>query len=84
MQGLQVKYLSLSTPVAYDKERVLPISEMYVYPIIGVQATAKVDSLEIGMHGIRYEREIILLDANDLSPVRIQNFLPLACLRQEL
>ena len=43
----------------------VPMAEMYVYPIRGVRAGAEVDSLELGMHGVKYDREILLAAKED-------------------
>lgn len=65
-------------------EKVLPICEMYVYPVRGVRAGATVDAIQLGMHGIKYDREILLASKDDFAIVTSSKFHPMCCLRQVL
>ena len=62
----------------------VPMCEMYVYPIRGVRAGAQVDSLQLGMHGVKYDREILLAAKDDQAIVTTNKYHTMGCLRQVL
>ena len=57
---------------------------MYVYPIRGVRAGGEVEYFELGMHGIKYDREILLAAKEDKAIVTTNKFHQMGCLRQLL
>ena len=79
--ALRNKYLSLSPPITSNEEIMIPIQEMYVYPVRGVRAGAQVDSIELGMHGVKYDREILLAAKEDKSIVTTNKYHVMGCLR---
>ena len=63
-----------------DEEKIA-IKAMYVYPISSVKTACEADYIEIGPHGIKYDREIMLYDpARDIMVLNTEH-LPLNCLR---
>lgn len=57
---------------------------MYVYPIRGIRVGSQVDSLELGAHGAKYDREIVLRCEETHHVLRSDTHLPMSCLRQTL
>jgi len=82
--ALRNKYLSLQPPIPRSKEKLIPIREMYIYPVRGVRAGAEVESLELGMHGAKYDREILLAAKDDKAIVTTNKYHVMGCLRQKL
>ena len=82
--ALRKKYLSLQPPIKRSSEMMVPITEMYVYPIRGIRAGAQVDYLELGIHGVKYDREILLAAKSDQEIVTTNKYHTMGCLRQVL
>ena len=82
--ALRKRYKSAKKPIHSSDEKLIPISEMYVYPIRGMRAGSEVDSFELGAYGIKYDREIVLVTKKDLTLVTYNKYFPMACLRQSL
>lgn len=57
---------------------------MYIYPVRGVRAGGQVESLELGMHGAKYDREILLAAKEDKAIVTTNKYNAMGCLRQTL
>jgi uncharacterized protein YcbX len=77
------QYLSIDNPIKAEKEFNVPIHNMYIYPVRGIRAATTVEYLEVTKHGIKYDREIVLVDQNDLSIVTTNKHHAMGCLRQE-
>ena len=77
------QYLSIDNPIKAEKEFNVPIHNMYIYPVRGIRAATTVEYLEVTKHGIKYDREIVLVDQNDLSIVTTNKHFAMGCLRQE-
>ena len=58
--------------------------EMYVYPIRGVRAGGQVEYIELGMHGVKYDREILLAAKEDKAIITTNKYHAMGCLRQVL
>jgi len=82
--ALRKKYKSLSPPIASNEEKLIPIAEMYVYPVRGIRAGAQVDSLMLGMHGVMFDREVLLAATEDKAIVTTNKYHEMGCLRQVL
>ena len=54
-------YESVKTRTHKNDEIKIPIRELYLYPCRGVPG-AKVDSVQLGEHGIRYDRIFIIIN----------------------
>ena len=81
VMALRSKYLSLQQPIPRSQEKLIPIAEMYIYPVRGVRAGAEVDSLELGMHGAKYDIEILLAAKDDKAIVTTNKYHVMGCLR---
>lgn len=57
---------------------------MYIYPVRGIRAGAQVDELYLGMHGAKYDREVLLADKEDKAIVTTNKYHEMGCLRQVL
>ena len=78
---LREKYLSLQAPIHQSKEFNVAMAEMYVYPVRGIRAAAQVDYLDLGMHGVKYDREILLAAKLDKAIVTTNKYNMMGCLR---
>ena len=74
----------MKKPIPAKEEKNVQISEMYVYPVRGIRAGCQVDSLEVGRYGVKYDREIVLVDQKDKKIVTVEVYTPMACLSQVL
>ena len=83
LKEMRNQYLTVDNPIEAKKEFKVPIHEMYIYPIRGIRATTTVDYLDVTMHGVKFDREIVLLDATNLKVVTSNKYHPMCCLRQE-
>ena len=81
---MKQKYKSLTPLLPKSKEVKVPIKEMWVFPIRGVRAKAPVDSIELGLYGTRYDREILLASKKEMSVMSTNKHNPTGVLRQEL
>ena len=79
-----MKYLSLSPPIKSKDEKNVPIAEMYIYPVRGIRAPTEVDYIDLGMHGAKYDREILLAQKEDKAIVTSNKHHVMCCLRQVL
>ena len=63
LEQLNSLYKSVNNYTNYKKEDELevPIKQLFVYPCRGIPG-AEVDELELGEHGIRYDRIFIIID----------------------
>ena len=84
VRELRRKYKSLQPVIASGDEKVIPIAEMYVYPVRGIRAGAQVDQLYLGMHGVMYDREVLLAAKEDKAVVTTNKYHEMGCLRQVL
>ena len=82
-QEMKDQYLTVDNTIQASTEFKAPIYSMYIYPVRGIRAAGQVDSLEVTKHGIKYDRELVLVDANDLSIVTTNKYHLMGCLRQE-
>ena len=57
---------------------------MYIYPVRGIRAGAQVDEIYLGMHGAKYDREVLLADKEDKAIVTTNKYHEMGCLRQVL
>ena len=67
-QRLRSQYKTVEKPIAFSEEKPVEIKSLYVYPIKGIR-TSPVDSLELGPHGVKYDREMVLISQVTLRPV---------------
>ena len=77
------QYLTVDNTIQASTEFRVPIHSMYIYPVRGIRAAGTVDSIEVTKHGVKYDRELVLVDAKDLSIVTSNKFHAMGCLRQE-
>jgi hypothetical protein len=67
LDTLMTLYKTVEKPIAYHEEKPLEIKKLYVYPIRGIR-TSPVESIELGPYGVKYDREIVLIDAETMKP----------------
>ena len=77
-------YSSVKTKVSKTSEIEIPIHGLYVYPIRGLRSPHSVEHIDISPHGVKYDREIIIVSPETLKHVTTCNFLPMSCLSQRL
>ena len=58
--------------IGKEKEKEVPILELYLYPCRGMTGI-KMDELQLGEHGIRYDRIFVVIDAQTRKPVHTAN-----------
>ena len=73
----------MKTPISSSEEKHFKIEKMYVYPIRGIKALPT-DHLEIGPHGVKYDREFVLIDPVKNKPVTASKNQDVACLTQSM
>jgi len=73
--------LTVDNPIDADKEFSVPVCEMWIYPIRGIRAASQVDYLDVTKHGVKYDREIVLVSQDDLKIVTTNKHHPMGCLR---
>ena len=83
MNKLKKYYLSVSKPIACQDERSVPIKNLFVHPIRGIRALP-VKYAFICPFGMKYDRELVLIDVDANAPVTSSSFLELANLTQQL
>lgn len=81
MKEMRNQYLTVDNPIQLEKEFNVPILDMYIYPVRGIRAAGTVDYLDVTKHGIKYDREIVLVDARDLTIVTSNKHNPMVCLK---
>ena len=84
MDHMLDRYATARKPIRAEEEKEVEISEMYVYPIRGVRAGGQVKHMEVGRHGIKYDGELVLIDAESKKVVTVNLYHPMACLSQVL
>ncbi len=55
-----------------------------MYPIRGIRSGKSLPEIYVCPYGIKYDRELILIDPEKLSHVTTHNYIEMACLSQEL
>ena len=73
LRHLDKLYSSVDTLLEKAKEVEIPIHGLYVYPIRGIRSPHKVDSIELGPFGVKYDREIMLCSPENLKHVTTCN-----------
>ena len=75
-------YSSLTPPMPSEEERKVPIEELRIYPLAGVQTTGPVDYIDLGPYGPKYDRDLTLLPAEGTGlPMKAWRHQPCAKLR---
>ena len=74
---LESKYKSVAKPILQKDEKSIEIQEIYVYPIKGIRAYP-VKKAWLGAHGMKYDRELVLIDLETGKHVNTGNYKP-AC-----
>ena len=60
----------------------MPIEELRIYPLAGVQTTGPVDYIDLGPYGPKYDRDLTLLPAEGTGlPMKAWRHEPCAKLR---
>ena len=55
-----------------------------MYPIRGIRSQHSLNEIELSPFGVKYDREIVIVDADDLKHVTTNNYKTMACLFQQL
>ena len=75
-------YSSLTPPMPSKEELKVPIEELRIYPLAGVQTTGPVDYIDLGPYGPKYDRDLTLLPAEGTGlPMKAWRHEPCAKLR---
>jgi len=77
------RYQSVNDQFQSDQEVPIPIKQLFVYPIRGIPGI-EVQSVELGNHGVRYDRIFVIVSADDKTPLTGDNFPKLAGLTQKI
>ena len=76
------RYESLRPPLPSEQELKIPIKELRVFPIAGVQSTGPDFHIDIGPYGLKYDREVALLPTcGSNMPLKSWRYLPMSKLR---
>lgn len=76
-------YKSVQKPIHKREEKSIKINQVFVYPVRGIRAPKPLKELWLGAHGIKYDREIVLM-TEDGKNCGSNNYKPMCCLTQEL
>jgi len=83
LEKLQGPYKTVKTPIPESEEKHFKIEKMFVYPIRGTKALPT-DYLEVGPHGVKYDREFVFIYPVKNKPVTASKNQDVACLTQSM
>jgi len=74
-------YQTVKKPIPSKDEKSIPIVGLYIYPIRGIRSPVLQEEIHLSEFGVKYDRELVLVDATTLIHVSTNNDIKIAVLK---